>query len=62
MQKAAGVKPTKLALELVKTMRKDLFKNKKNVLKKGFYKGLTRKEVKKAIKEGALSGCSIKIL
>ena len=48
-------------LEVLKKRRKDIFKNKKTVLKDGFYEGLKPSDVKKLQKEGAISGCTTDI-
>jgi len=42
--------------------RKRMFGNKTNVLKNSFYNKLPAKNVTRARKQGALSGCTLKIL
>jgi hypothetical protein len=44
---------------MLKKMRKEIFKDKKTVLKNSFYNGLKKEDVAKLKKKGALSGCSI---
>jgi len=51
-------KKNKELLEILQKRRKDIFKNKKTVLKDGFYEGLKSSDVKKLQKEGAISGCT----
>jgi len=51
-------KKMKDVLEIVKKRRKDIFKNKKTVLKDGFYEGLKPSLVNKMKKEGAISYCA----
>jgi hypothetical protein len=50
-------KKNKLLLEVMKTSRKELFKDKKTVLKDNFYEDLKLAQIKKLQKEGAISGC-----
>jgi len=45
--------------ELFKKQRKELFKNKTNVLVDNFYEGISSQSKNKVIKEGAISKCSI---
>lgn len=45
--------------DLFKKQRKDIFKNKKNVLVNNFYEGTSTKIKNKLIKEGAISKCTI---
>ena len=45
--------------DLFKKQRKDIFKNKKNVLVDNFYEGTSTKIKNKLIKEGAISKCTI---
>ena len=45
--------------DLFKKQRKDIFKNKKNVLVDNFYEGTSTKTKNKLIKEGAISKCTI---
>jgi hypothetical protein len=49
----------KVMKKLLEKMRKDIFKGKNNILKNSFYNKLSATEVKKAKKEGALSGCTL---
>ena len=51
-------KKNKELLAILQKRRKDIFKNKKTVLKDGFYEGLKPSDVKKLEKEGAISGCT----
>jgi len=53
-------KEKKMAIEMVKEMRKNIFKNKKTVLKDGFYEEL--ENVDKLKKEGATSGCTLFVM
>ena len=46
-------------LKAFKKMRKTIFKNKKNVLKDGFYEKFNVTQKKRYQKHGALSGCSL---
>ena len=48
-------------LAILQKKRKDIFKNKKTVLKDGFYERLKPSDVKKLQKEGAISGCTTSI-
>jgi hypothetical protein len=45
--------------DLFKKQRKEIFKNKKNVLVDNFYEGTSTKTKNKLIKEGAISKCTI---
>ena len=45
--------------DLFKKQRKEIFKNKKNVLVDNFYEGISTKIKNKLIKEGAISKCTI---
>lgn len=45
--------------DLFKKQRKEIFKNKKNVLVDNFYEGISTKTKNKLIKEGAISKCTI---
>jgi len=45
--------------DLFKKQRKEIFKNKKNVLVDNFYEGTSKKIKNKLIKEGAISKCTI---
>jgi hypothetical protein len=47
---------------LINSTRKSIFGNKTSVLKNSFYKKLSAKNVTRAKKQGALSGCTIKIM
>jgi hypothetical protein len=49
-------------LAILQKKRKDIFKNKKTVLKDGFYERLKPSDVKKIKKEGAISGCTTSII
>ena len=52
-------KTMKKMIPFMKKIRKDIFKDKKTVLKKDFYVGLSNKDVKTLRKKGALSGCTM---
>jgi hypothetical protein len=62
---AKGVKDSK-QLSFLKSMlnssRKRMFGNKSDVLKNSFYNKLPAKNVTRAKKQGALSGCTIKVM
>jgi len=45
--------------DLFKKQRKEIFKNKTNVLVDNFYEGISAKSKNKLIKEGAISKCTI---
>jgi len=47
---------------IINSSRKSIFGNKTSVLKNSFYKKLPAKNVTRAKKQGALSGCTIKIM
>jgi len=47
---------------MTESIRKKIFGNKTNVLKNSFYSKIPAKNVTRAKKQGALSGCSLKIL
>ena len=47
---------------ILNSTRKKIFGNKTNVLKNGFYNKLSAKNVTRAKKQGALSGCTLKII
>jgi len=49
-------------LKMLKGLKTDLFKDKKTILKDGFYEGLKSKTVKKMKSEGAISGCAKMLL
>jgi hypothetical protein len=49
----------KITIQFLKKMRKDIFKDKKTVLKNSFYNGLKKEDVTKLKKKGALSGCGL---
>jgi len=49
----------KMAMNLLTSIRKSIFKNKKSVLKDGFYEKLGKESIDKLKKKGALSGCSL---
>jgi hypothetical protein len=51
-----------MAKSAVNTLRKKVFGKRTNVLKNSFYNRLTAKNVTRARKQGALSGCTLKIL
>jgi len=51
-------KENDVLLEYMKNSRKELFKDKKSVLKNGFFEGLKPSQIKKLEKEGAISGCT----
>ena len=53
-------KDKKMLIEMVKNTRKNIFKNKKTVLKDGFYEEL--ENVDKLKKEGATSGCTLFVM
>ena len=53
-------KDKKMVIEMVKNTRKNIFKNKKTVLKDGFYEEL--ENVDKLKKEGATSGCTLFVM
>ena len=46
----------------LKNTRKRMFGNKTNVLKNSFYNKLPAKNVTRARKQGALSGCTLKVM
>ncbi len=52
-------KDYKQILHFLQQTRKNLFGKKKNILANSFYEKLSKKQVKKLIKEGAISGCSM---
>lgn len=55
--------PTKkIVKSLITATRKRLFGKKKDILKNNFYEGLSKKEVTKLKKEGAISGCTVAVL
>ena len=54
-----SAKAYKLATKTLKTIRKQIFGNKTNILKNDFYEKLPTKTVKKLKKEGAISGCTM---
>jgi len=47
---------------IINSTRKSVFGNKTSVLKNSFYKKLPAKNVTRAKKQGALSGCTLKIM
>jgi hypothetical protein len=47
---------------IINSSRKSIFGNKTSVLKNSFYKKLPAKNVTRAKKQGALSGCTLKVL
>lgn len=47
----------KITIDFLKKMRKEIFKDKKTVLKNSFYNGLKTENVTKLKKKGAISGC-----
>jgi hypothetical protein len=49
----------KSVLDLVSNNREKIFKGKNDVLKDGFYEGLSKVRVNKLKKEGAISNCSV---
>ena len=49
-------------IEMLIKMRKELFKDKKSIIKDGFYISLKKSTVKKIKKDGAISGCSVMVL
>jgi hypothetical protein len=49
----------KITIEFLKKMRKEIFKDKKTVLKNSFYTGLNKEDVTKLKKKGAISGCGL---
>ena len=56
------VKTRRFVRGVANMVRKGLFGKKTNVLKNSFYTKLPAKNVTRARKQGALSGCSVKIL
>lgn len=50
-------KAYKFSYDILLAVRKDIFKNKKNVLKDDFYEKLTNDDVKLLKSKGAISGC-----
>ena len=54
--------PGKILFPIIKSLRKGMFKGKKNVLKKDFYEKLPKDSINKIQKEGAISGCTSQIL
>jgi hypothetical protein len=46
----------------MKKTRKDIFNKKTNVLKDGFYEGLSPEKIKEYKKMGATSGCSVSLM
>jgi hypothetical protein len=46
-------------LKILKQQRKEIFKNKKNVLVDNFYEGISSQSKNKLIKEGAISKCNV---
>ena len=55
VDKFSKQKDGEITLKFLKQMRKNLFREKKTILKNGFYEKLN---VKKLKKQGALSGCA----
>jgi hypothetical protein len=55
-------KVRKLATQLLKGIRKEIFGKKNSVLKDDFYEKLNSKTVKDLKKKGALSGCAVMVL
>lgn len=45
--------------KMMNEIRKDIFKNKKNVIKNNFYEKLKPSDIKEMKKKGAISGCTI---
>ena len=52
-------KDYKQILHFLQHTRKNLFGKKKNILLNSFYEKLSKKQIKKLMKEGAISGCSM---
>lgn len=61
-EKILKEKDGNVILDMLIAMRKSLFKDKKSIIKNGFYKKLKQSDIKQLKKNGALSGCSIAIL
>lgn len=57
MQKSFG--NSKKLIKLFTKRRKDIFKNKTNVLKDNFYENMSELDKKKLLKEGAISDCNL---
>jgi hypothetical protein len=55
-------KHSKLALDVIKDIRKQIFKGKTSVLKDDFYKKIPSEKVAMVKRKGALSGCTTGIL
>jgi hypothetical protein len=51
--------PDGFMLKILKQQRKEIFKNKKNVLVDNFYEGISSQSKNKLIKEGAISKCNV---
>jgi hypothetical protein len=59
-----GIKGKGVAIlkSILNSTRKRMFGNKTNVLKNSFYNRLPAKNVTRARKQGALSGCTLKVM
>lgn len=57
-----GVTGNKALEPYIKNTRKSIFGKKTNVLKDGFYEGLSKSDLKGLKESGAISGCAIKVL
>jgi hypothetical protein len=55
-------KKSPIVMNFIKATRKNIFKNKDNVLNNGFYNKLNNNSVKSIKKNGAISACSLKVL